>query len=37
MPNELKQQFPVAKEILTNLGIKWFEIDNYEADNIVNT
>ena len=37
MPNELKQQFPVAKEILTNLGIKWFEIDNYEADDIVGT
>ena len=37
MPNELKQQFPVAKEILTYLGIKWFEIDNYEADDIVGT
>lgn len=37
MPNELKQQFPLAKEILTNLGIKWFEIDNYEADDIVGT
>ena len=37
MPDELKQQFPVAKEILTNLGIKWFEIDNYEADDIVGT
>lgn len=37
MPNELKQQFPVAKVILTNLGIKWFEIDNYEADDIVGT
>lgn len=37
MPNKLKQQFPVAKEILTNLGIKWFEIDNYEADDIVGT
>ena len=37
MPNELKQQFPVAKEILTHLGIKWFEIENYEADDIVGT
>lgn len=37
MPTELKQQFPLAKEILTNLGIKWFEIDNYEADDIVGT
>lgn len=37
MPSELKAQFPVAKKILTNLGIKWFEIDNYEADDIVGT
>ncbi len=37
MPDELKQQFPVAKKILTNLGIKWFEIDNYEADDIIGT
>ena len=37
MPDELKSQFPVAKEILTNLGIKWFEIDNYEADDIIGT
>ncbi len=37
MPNELKMQFPVAKEILTSLGIKWFEIENYEADDIVGT
>ena len=37
MPNELKAQFPLAKQILTNLGIKWFEIDNYEADDIVGT
>ncbi len=37
MPNELKQQFPIAKKILTNLGIKWFEIENYEADDIVGT
>lgn len=37
MPDELKLQFPVAKEILTNLGIKWFEIDNYEADDIIGT
>ncbi len=37
MPDELKRQFPVAKEILTNLGIKWFEIENYEADDIIGT
>lgn len=37
MPNELKQQFPVAKELLDYLGIKHFEIDNYEADDIIGT
>lgn len=37
MPTELKEQFPIAKKILSYLGIKWFEIDNYEADDIVGT
>ncbi len=37
MPNELKMQFPVAKELLTNMGIKYYEIDNYEADDIIGT
>jgi len=36
-PNELKIQFPIAKEILTNMGIKYLEIDNYEADDIIGT
>ena len=37
MPDELKVQFPVAKEILGAMGIKYFEIDNYEADDIIGT
>ena len=37
MPNELKQQFPKAKELLKYMGIKSFEIDNYEADDIIGT
>ncbi len=37
MPNELKQQFPISKELLSYMGIKWFEIDNYEADDIIGT
>ena len=37
MPDELKQQFPVAKELLTYLGIKYYDIDNYEADDIIGT
>ena len=36
-PNELKLQFPVAKELLTCMGIKYYEIDNYEADDIIGT
>ncbi|MBE6138177.1 MAG: DNA polymerase I [Firmicutes bacterium] len=36
-PNELKQQFPIAKEMLTHMGIKYYEIDNYEADDILGT
>ena len=36
-PNELKAQFPVAKQLLTEMGITYFEIDNYEADDIIGT
>ncbi|MBR2840253.1 MAG: DNA polymerase I [Bacilli bacterium] len=36
-PDELKMQFPKAKEILTAMGIKYYEIDNYEADDIIGT
>ena len=37
MPNELKEQFPVAKEVMNAMGITYFEIDNYEADDIIGT
>lgn len=36
-PDELKVQFPIAKELLTYMGIKYYEIDNYEADDIIGT
>ena len=36
-PEELKIQFPIAKEMLTYMGIKYYEIDNYEADDIIGT
>ncbi len=36
-PDELVKQFPIAKEILTHMGIKYYEIDNYEADDIIGT
>ena len=37
MPDELKMQFPEAKKVLDTMGIKHFEIDNYEADDIIGT
>ena len=37
MPDELRLQFPKAKEVLDAMGIKYFEIDNYEADDIIGT
>ncbi len=36
-PNELKMQFPKAKELLEAMGVKYYEIDNYEADDIIGT
>ena len=36
-PDELKLQFPIAKELLGYMGIKSYEIDNYEADDIIGT
>ncbi len=36
-PDELKSQFPVAKEILNCMGIKYLEKDLYEADDIIGT
>lgn len=36
-PDELKLQFPVAKKIVESLGITYYEIDNYEADDIIGT
>lgn len=35
MPHELRPQFPLAKEILKAMGIHYYEIDNYEADDII--
>ena len=37
MPDELVEQFPKAKEVLDCMGIKHFEIYNYEADDIIGT
>lgn len=36
-PDDLKLQFPVAKKILTAMGIKYLECEGYEADDIIGT
>jgi DNA polymerase-1 len=36
-PDELKQQMPVAREVLNAMGIKYFELEPYEADDIIGT
>ena len=36
-PDDLKKQFSVAKKLVSLMGIKCFEIDNYEADDIIGT
>lgn len=36
-PNELIEQFPYARRLCDSMGIKYFEIDNYEADDIIGT
>ena len=36
-PEELKMQMPMAREILDGMGIKHFELEPYEADDIIGT
>ena len=36
-PDDLKVQFPIAKELCDLMGIKYIELDNYEADDIIGT
>ena len=36
-PDDLKLQFPIAKELVTALGLTYYETDNYEADDIIGT
>ena len=37
MPEDLKKQMPISKEILSAMGIKRFELEGYEADDIIGT
>lgn len=36
-PEELIMQFPIAREMIEKMGIKWYELEGYEADDIVGT
>lgn len=36
-PPELSEQFPVLKELISSFGISQFELDGYEADDIIGT
>ncbi|MBP2058788.1 DNA polymerase-1 [Lactobacillus colini] len=36
-PSELSEQMPIIKELLADLGIKSYELPNYEADDIIGT
>lgn len=37
MPPELAEQFPIIKELLKLMGIKIFEIEGFEADDLIGT
>ncbi len=37
MPEELRQQMPILKELLSKMGIKIFECEGFEADDILGT
>ncbi len=37
MPDELRSQMPILKELLTLMGVKQFAIEGYEADDILGT
>ncbi|MEG2354305.1 MAG: DNA polymerase I, partial [Clostridium sp.] len=36
-PPELSMQFPIIREILCKMGISIFELDGYEADDLIGT
>ncbi len=36
-PSELIQQFPLIKEMIEKMGIRWYEVEGWEADDIIAT
>ena len=37
IPDDLKAQMPIARKLLDSMGIKYFELEPYEADDIIGT
>ena len=37
MPEDLVKQMPIAKEVIRAMGVKLFELEGYEADDIIGT
>ena len=37
MPDELREQFPIVKDLLSKLAIEIFEIEGFEADDLIGT
>lgn len=37
MPEDLVKQMPIAKDVLRAMGVKLFELEGYEADDIIGT
>lgn len=36
-PGEFKEQMPYIRDLLTGLGVQYYELPNYEADDIIGT
>lgn len=36
-PSELSEQFPLLRQLLESFGVAWFELNGYEADDIIGT
>lgn len=36
-PDEFREQFPYIREMLNHLGIAYYDLENYEADDIIGT
>ncbi|MGC2930569.1 PIN domain-containing protein, partial [Enterococcus faecium] len=36
-PGEFKEQKPYIRDLLTGLGVQYYELPNYEADEIIGT